>query len=168
MSITVKLKHLRIAPRKVRLVADLIRGKKVEAAESQLNFTIKRASQPLKKLLQSAVAAAEHNFHLGKASLYISKIAVDEGPTLKRSRPRAMGRVSPIHKRTAHITLSLEEIEPTRKKAEKITKKTRKRKQVKRADKKTKQPKKKPQLRPEVPKRRVRQRVQKMFRRKAF
>jgi len=110
MSITVKLRHLRISPRKVRLVADTIRQKGAEEAESQLGFMIKKAARPVKKLLKSAIASAENDFGLEKKNLYISKIHIDEGPTLKRSRPRARGRFFPIMKRTSHITLSLDEI----------------------------------------------------------
>lgn len=104
------MNNLRLAPRKVRLAADLIRGKKVGEAERELKFLIKRASLPLIKLLKSAVANATNNFNLIKDNLYISKITVDGGTPLKRSRPRAFGRAFPIRKRTSHITLVLGEI----------------------------------------------------------
>jgi len=104
-----KLNYLRLAPRKVRLVANLIKGMRVKEARVQLKFCPKRASQPLLKLLNSAVANAEHNFQLKEDNLYISKITVDQGPSLKRWRPRAFGRAFPIMKRTSHITLVLEE-----------------------------------------------------------
>lgn len=107
---TAKLRYLRIAPRKVRLVADLIRGKSVEEAQTILNFTVKRAAQPLLKLLKSAIANAKNNFQLEEANLYISKILVDEGPKYKRWMPRARGRASLIQKKTSHITLILDEI----------------------------------------------------------
>jgi len=116
MSVTAKLRYLRIAPRKVRLVADLIRGKKVEQAQTILNFTVKKAARPLLKLLNSAVANAKHNFQLDELNLYISKITVDEGPKLKRWRPRARGQVAPIQKKTSHITLVLDEIKKGQKK----------------------------------------------------
>ena len=111
--VTAKLKHLRISPRKVRLVADLIRGLTVREAEKQLKFLTKRAARPVLKLLDSAVANAQNNANLAKEGLFISKIVVEVGPSLKRWRPRAMGRATPIMKRTSHITLVLEEKEPS-------------------------------------------------------
>ncbi|MBI5787102.1 MAG: 50S ribosomal protein L22 [Candidatus Niyogibacteria bacterium] len=110
MDITAELNYFRIAPRKVRLAAGLIRGKRVGEAERELQFLTKRASLPLLKLLKSAVANATHNFNLQKDNLYISKITVDGGSPLKRIRPRAFGRAFPIKKRTSHITLVLGEI----------------------------------------------------------
>ena len=109
MSVTAKLRHLRIAPRKVRLVADLIRGKSASEAETILSFQTKRASYPIAKLLKSALANAKNNLKLKEGNFYISKITVDGGPSLKRSRPRARGRAYPILKRTSHITLVLDE-----------------------------------------------------------
>lgn len=106
---TAKLRHLRIAPRKVRLVADLIRGKNVEEALSILQFTNKRSSVPLAKLVQSAVANADQKEGVDIDRLYISKICVDGGPTIKRFRPRAMGRATPILKRTSHISIALDQ-----------------------------------------------------------
>lgn len=105
--IVARLKHLGISPRKVRLVADLIRGLPVEEAQNQLKFLNKRASQPLLKLLNSAIANAQHNFGLDKSSLLIDKITVDAGPSLKRWRARAMGRAARIIKRSCQITLVL-------------------------------------------------------------
>ena len=110
--ITAKLRHLRISPRKVRLVIDLIRGLKVEEAENQLKFLPKRAAQPVSNLLNSAVANALNNFNALKENLFIAKIIVDQGPTLKRWMPRAMGRATPIMKRTSHLTVILESKEP--------------------------------------------------------
>jgi len=110
MVITAKLNYLRIAPRKVRLVADLIRGKSVEEAQTILNFTIKKGAQPLLKLLNSAVANAKNNFKLETAKLFISKIEVNEGPKYKRMRPRARGQGYEIQKKTSHISLFLDEI----------------------------------------------------------
>ncbi len=109
MEVIAKLRYLRIAPRKVRLVADLVRGKSVEEATHILNFTRKKAARPLFKLLNSAVANASHNFQLKKENLYISKLVVDEGPKLKRWRPRARGVTYEIQKKTSHITLVLSE-----------------------------------------------------------
>lgn len=100
---------VRIAPRKVRLVVDLIRGKQVGEAVAILRHTPKAASPVVEKVLKSAVANAEHNYELDVNSLYISEIYVDEGPTLKRYRPRAQGRASAINKRTSHITVVVSE-----------------------------------------------------------
>lgn len=100
---------VRIAPRKVRLVVDLIRGKQVGEAVAILRHTPKAASPVVEKVLKSAVANAEHNYDLDVNSLVISEVFVDEGPTLKRFRPRAQGRASAINKRTSHITLVVSE-----------------------------------------------------------
>jgi len=102
-------RYVRIAPRKARLVADLIRGKQVEEALSILHHTPRAASPILEKVLRSAMANAEHNFNMNAQDLYIGEIRVDEGPTLKRFRPRAQGRASRIDKRTSHITIVLTE-----------------------------------------------------------
>lgn len=103
-----KLRYLRIAPRKVRLVADLVRGKNVEDATAMLRFTVKNSSVPLLNILQSAVASAKNNFQLEESDLYISKITVDEGPKLKRWRARARGVAYEIQKKTSHITIELD------------------------------------------------------------
>jgi len=105
--IRAKLNYLRISPRKVRLVADLIRGMEVVEAEKQLKFLNKRSARHLLKLINSAIANARHNFNLNKEDLYISQISVNAGPVLKRWRARARGRATPILKRTSHITLVL-------------------------------------------------------------
>jgi len=110
MVVTAKLKYLRIAPRKVRLVADSIKGKSVEEAQNILNFTQKRAAKPLFKLLKQAMAGAKNNFHLEKKNFYISKILVNEGPKLKRVFPRARGHADEIQKKTSHITIILDEL----------------------------------------------------------
>lgn len=107
MEVIAKLKYLRIAPRKVRLVADLIRGKKIKEAQMLLDFSQKKATRPLRKLLDSAVANAKNNLKLEEKDLYILKITVDEGPKLKRWRPRARGRATEIQKKSSHITLVL-------------------------------------------------------------
>ncbi|MED4866907.1 50S ribosomal protein L22 [Heyndrickxia faecalis] len=98
-------KTVRIAPRKARLVIDLIRGKQVGEALSILKFTPKAASPVIEKVLHSAIANAEHNYDMDANDLVVEKAYVDEGPTLKRFRPRAMGRASQINKRTSHITI---------------------------------------------------------------
>jgi len=100
---------VRIAPRKVRLVVDLIRGKQIGEAVAILNHTPRSASPVVEKVLKSAVANAEHNYDLDVNNLFISEVFVDEGPTLKRFRPRAMGRASAINKRTSHITIVVSE-----------------------------------------------------------
>ena len=100
---------VRIAPRKVRLILDLVRGKEVGEAISILKLTNKRSSPVVEKLVKSAVANAEHNYDMDIDNLYISEIYADEGPTLKRFRPRAQGRASKINKRTSNITVVVEE-----------------------------------------------------------
>lgn len=109
MKARAKLTMLRVAPRKSRLVADLIRGKKVTDAESILNFTNRRASKPILKLLQSAKANAINNHDMFEDNLVVSEILVDEGPVLKRFLPRARGRADLMRKRTSHINITLEE-----------------------------------------------------------
>ncbi|MBD3108629.1 50S ribosomal protein L22 [Bacillus sp. AGMB 02131] len=100
---------VRIAPRKVRLVIDLIRGKQVGEAIAILRHTPKAASPVVEKLLKSAMANAEHNYEMDVNNLVVAETYVNEGPTLKRFRPRAMGRASAINKRTSHITIVLSE-----------------------------------------------------------
>ncbi len=129
--ITAKLSYLRISPRKVRLVTDLIKGLSVMEAEKQLKFLTKKATKPVLKLLGSAAANAKSKANLVKENLYVSNVIVGGGPTLKRWRPRAMGRATPIMKRTSHITLILaareasvsqeiKEVEPKTAKGEKL------------------------------------------------
>ena|SRR5690625_1152300 len=102
-------KTVRIAPRKVGLVIDLIRGKDVGEAISILRHTQRGASPAIEKVLHSAVANAEHNYDLDAENLVVSQAYVNEGPTLKRFRPRAQGRASQINKRTSHITVIVTE-----------------------------------------------------------
>ena len=103
-----QLRSVRIAPRKLRLVADAIKGKNVEAAESELRYIVKRGSRPLLKLLKSAVANAYNNVKIPQsAKLYVRDLRVDEGRAFKRSMPRARGRASLIRKRTSHVKLVL-------------------------------------------------------------
>ncbi len=103
------LKYIRVSPRKARLVIDLIRGRGVETALGTLEFNTKSVSMPVAKLLKSAIANAENNMNLDVDKLYVKKAYVDAGPTLKRMRPRAMGRGNAIRKRTSHITIVLDE-----------------------------------------------------------
>lgn len=100
-----KVKNVRIAPRKARLVVDLIRGKTVNEALAILHFTPRGASPIVEKVLRSAVANAEHNYNMDATQLVVKQAYVDEGPTMKRYIPRARGSASRIHKRTSHITV---------------------------------------------------------------
>ncbi len=108
--ITAKLSYLRMAPRKVRQVAKLLRRKSAKEAEDILKFSSRRASGPLLKLLRSALANAKNNFQMQKDNLYIKKLEVNEGPKLKRIMPRSQGRAYMIQKKTSHIKIVLEEI----------------------------------------------------------
>jgi large subunit ribosomal protein L22 len=110
------LQNYRQSPRKVRLVTDLIKGKKVADAKLELAFLAKRASEPLEKLLDSAIANAKNNFGIGPENLIVKNIQVDKGIVLKRFMPRARGSASRINKRTSHVVLILED---TNKKIEK-------------------------------------------------
>lgn len=102
-----KARYLRTAPRKVRVVADQIRGLEVEEAIALLTFSPRGASVPLLKLVNSAAANAENNFDLDPEEMVISSISVDEGPTMRRFRPRAKGRATPIDKRSCHVNIAL-------------------------------------------------------------
>lgn len=102
-------RYVRIAPRKARLVVDLIRGKRVDEAFAILRHTPRAASPVLEKLLNSAVANAEHNYSLDVSNLVVSEAYVNEGPIMKRYQPHAQGRAFRINKRTSHITLVVSE-----------------------------------------------------------
>lgn len=102
-------KTVRVSPRKSRLVIDLIRGKSVADAIAILKFTPNKAAGIIEKVLMSAVANAENNFDLDVENLVVSEAFVNEGPTMKRFRPRAKGSASPINKRTSHITVVVSE-----------------------------------------------------------
>jgi len=103
------LRHLRISPRKVRLIVDLIRGRGIEEALNFLTFSKKAAAQPVAKLLRSAVANADDKGDHDLDKLFVKTAFVDEGSTWRRWRPRAMGRATRIRKRTSHVTLELGE-----------------------------------------------------------
>lgn len=109
MQAIAKAKYMRITPRKARLVIDLIRGKNVAHALGILEFTPRAASKVVTDLLKSAVANASQKEGIDVDSLMVKSIFVDQGPSLKRFMPRAMGRASEIKKRTSHITVVLEE-----------------------------------------------------------
>ncbi|KUO77660.1 MAG: 50S ribosomal protein L22 [Desulfosporosinus sp. BRH_c37] len=98
-------KYVRISPRKVRQVVNLIRGKKISDAFAILQFTANGSTDDVTKVLKSAVANAGHNYDMNVDDLIITEICVDQGPTLKRIKPRAMGRADQIRKRTSHITV---------------------------------------------------------------
>ncbi len=102
-------KYVRQSPYKVRRVLDLVRGLPVEEARVVLDFTNRRAADTIKKVLDSAIANAEHNLALDPEELVVSEAYADEGPTLKRWRPRARGRATRIRKRTSHITIVVAE-----------------------------------------------------------
>lgn len=108
MKVTARLNYLRISPRKVRAVVDVVKKMEPREAALQLKFIPNRASQPLIKLIRSALANAENNFSLDTNNIKIAEFKVDGGPAFKRFRPGSRGRVSPLRKRTSHITLVLE------------------------------------------------------------
>ncbi len=111
MKVTAKARYIRQSPYKVRRVLDLVRGLPVEEAATVLKLTNRRAADPIAKVLKSAVANAEHNFALDGEYLFVAEAFADEGPTLKRWRPRARGRATRINKRTSHITIVVAEQE---------------------------------------------------------
>ena len=104
-------RYIRISSRKVKVVIDLIRGKSVDDAEAILLYTTKAAAEPVLKLLRSAIANAENNLELSRDNLYVAEVFANQGPTLKRYRPRARGSAFHIRKRTSHITVILDEKE---------------------------------------------------------
>ena len=108
---TAKATYIRIAPRKVQIVLDLIRNQPADKAMAILKYTPKAACEPLMKLLKSAIANAENNNNMDVSKLYVAECSVSQGPTLKRIRPRAQGRAFRINKKTSHITLVLKEME---------------------------------------------------------
>ena len=108
MEARAQARYIRVTPMKARRVVDLIRGMHATEAQAVLRFAPQAASEPVGKVLNSAIANAEHNFKLDAETLVISKAYVDEGPTLKRFRPRAQGRAYRINKRTSHITVIVE------------------------------------------------------------
>lgn len=120
MQATAKLRYLRITPRKVRVVADLIRGKNVNQALAQLAYVEKRAAEPVAKLLRSAVANAEQaakDQSLDVDRLLVKELMVDQGPSLRRYMPRAMGRAFKILKKTSHISLTISDEIPKKRRS---------------------------------------------------
>ena len=110
MKVRAHARYIRQSPYKVRRVLDLIRGLPVEEAEQVLAFTPRAASEPIRKVLRSAVANAEHNHALDADELVVAEAYANEGPTLRRFRPRARGRATRIRKRTSHITVVVAEL----------------------------------------------------------
>jgi large subunit ribosomal protein L22 len=100
-------RYVRIAPRKARLIADQVRGLHIDQARALLQFSPRAAAHDIGKLIESAASNAENNHDLVADEMKVAEITVDEGPTLKRFRPRALGRATPIHKRTSHIAVAL-------------------------------------------------------------
>jgi ribosomal protein L22 len=100
-------RYVRIAPRKARLIADQVRGMQIEKARALLQFSPRAAAHDIAKLIESAAANAENNHDLVADEMRVAEITVDEGPTLRRFRPRALGRATPINKRTSHIAVAL-------------------------------------------------------------
>ncbi|KKW33339.1 MAG: 50S ribosomal protein L22 [Candidatus Uhrbacteria bacterium GW2011_GWA2_53_10] len=117
MDVKAHARYVHMSPRKIRLVIDTIRGKRVVVALQQLQFVNKAASLPVLKLLRSAVANAEHNHQIKAETLYVKTIVADGGPVLDRWRARAMGRAAPIRKRSAHISVVLSDVPVEKKKA---------------------------------------------------
>ena len=111
MEAKAQVTYVRISPRKVKIVLDLIRNKPVDEALAIVKFTPKAACEPVAKLLKSAIANAENNLNMDTNSLYVAQAMVCPGPIMKRIRPRAQGRAYRIEKRTSHITLVLKEME---------------------------------------------------------
>jgi len=122
MEVKASLKHLRMSPRKVRLVIDIIRKMPVDTALDQLRFINKLAADPVAKLIKSAIANAVNTYSLEKSNLYIKEIRSDEGVMLKRWMPRAHGRATSIRKRGCHLNLILAEIKASGQKAKKVLK----------------------------------------------
>ena len=109
MEVFAHVKFVRMSPRKVKLVCDMIRGKDVKTAAALMSQTSKAACEPMAKLLKSAVANAEHNNGMNAENLYVSTVVANPGPTLKRGMPRAKGRYNRILKRTTHLTIGVSE-----------------------------------------------------------
>ncbi len=181
MEVKAKLNYVRIAPRKVRLVADLIRGKSIEQAQNILSFSIQKSARPIIKLLNQAATNAKNNFQLEPENLYISRITVDQGPILKRWRPRSRGQAYEIQKKTSHISLTLaakEGVSAGLKKERSVAKKTAEQsvadKKIKSsdpdnaADKKIKKSHSKTRLPEPVKKTKTEKGLKKIFRRKSF
>ncbi|MFA6131857.1 MAG: 50S ribosomal protein L22 [Patescibacteria group bacterium] len=129
MDITAKARFIRMSPRKVRLVADSVRGLVVSEALARLSVMKQQAATPITKLLKSAIANAEHNFKISADKLFVKTLMVDGGPVYKRWTPKAFGSATPIRHRTSHLSLVLSEKEEVKKDVVKaVEKKTAKKK----------------------------------------
>ncbi len=142
MDVRAKARYVRISPRKVRLVLDAVRNLHPEKAVIHLSLMPQKSARPVRKLIESAIANAENNFKLKKADLKIKSLVADEGPTIKRWRPRAFGRAAMIRKRTSHISVVLSDgkvdlvdLKEDRKEEAKKTKKTEENKNIKKETK---------------------------------
>jgi large subunit ribosomal protein L22 len=163
MQVIAKLNNLRMSPRKVRLVVDMVRGKKTDKAQNILNFAKQAAAPIVLKLLNTAIANAKNNFQLDPENLFIHTIKVDGGPVLKRWMPRAKGQTYDIKKRTSHITVVLGEIVEG-KKIEK-TETVKEKKETLKVEKKQKQTAAKAKI--EIAKPKVEAEQKRFFRRKS-
>jgi large subunit ribosomal protein L22 len=165
MDVKSKTNGLRLAPRKVRAVVNLIRGKNVDQALDQLEFLIRRPAAPVIKLVKAAIANAENNFHLVRENLFVKEIKVDEGVKLKRFMPRGFGRATTIQKKTSSITLILGERVVGLKKSEADKQKKDKAMKVEKAINEDK----KPEIKKEIGQKAVNKGfVKKMFQRKSI
>jgi large subunit ribosomal protein L22 len=164
---TAKLNYLRMAPRKTRLIANMIKGLAVNEAEAQLLLSPRKSSEPILKLLRSAVANGKQK-NIQQDNLFIKEIRVDQGPMLKRFMPRAQGRATPIQKKTSHITLILAESEKIKKPRFKIVKPERIKKSVAEKIKKESKEKSKEEAAKEIKPAEKTGFARKMFRRKSI
>jgi large subunit ribosomal protein L22 len=169
-TVTAQLNNLRQSPRKVRMIVDLVRGKGVLKALQQLEFVIRRPAQPISKLLRSAIANAENNFNMVASNLYIKEVYVDEGVKLKRYRPKAMGAVGEIQKKTSHIRLTLAEKVPGLKGEKKAEKQEHKHEHTHDHDETPKLKSDKPEIKTELGKKiaEPKKGLRKMFQRKSI
>lgn len=115
MEVKTQLRHLRMAPRKVRLIVNAVRGLSADAAVTQLRFMKRLAAIPVRKLIESGIANAEQNNQVKHEKLWVQSITVGDGLTLKRWKPRAMGRAVPIRKRASHVVVVLSDKAPAKK-----------------------------------------------------
>ncbi|MFH1582593.1 MAG: 50S ribosomal protein L22 [bacterium] len=170
MKVVAKLNNLRTSPRKVRLVADLVRGKNTEKAQNILTFAKQKSAEPILKLLNQAIANAKNNFQLDPTNLFIARITVDEGPKFKRWRARSRGQAFEIQKKTSHITIILEEVVVGKKvgKKKEVKEAEVKQEEVKEEKKEVKTEKAKATQKFDIRKTKVDPGARRMFRRKAF
>lgn len=174
--VTAQLNYLHISPRKVRAVAELLKGLDVDLAKAQLKYLTKRPARPLSKLLDSAIYNAQNNFGLDKNYLYIKEIIVNEGMKLKRFKPKGFGLPMPIQKKTSHIKIVLDELlGEKRKKKETLLAKMPKFEEKKKEEKKELKIEQKPKIKKEVERTskkgtfgRIKTLGRRLFQRKAF